>query len=71
MNTIENSNDDLITGKDEIVNEFNEYFSSIGIEYAERIEEVEDFIDDDKYVNETVYFLPKTPAEIISTINEH
>lgn len=51
--------------KDEIVKEFNEYLSSIGKEYSIRMEEV----DDDKYVNETVYFFPITLAEVISTID--
>lgn len=45
---IKGRNGELITDKEEIADAFNEYFSGVGREYAERIEENEQFKDNDK-----------------------
>lgn len=46
------------------------YFSSIGEEYAECIDEDDGFDEEDEYILKTSFLFPTTLMEVISMLNE-
>ncbi|KAL3280081.1 hypothetical protein HHI36_017587 [Cryptolaemus montrouzieri] len=56
----------LINEHDEMAEEFNEYFSECGKEYAEKIKEPKNYEKKDKFLNETSFMYPTDKTEIES-----